>query len=225
MLPELSTDSAKATKMQIELEKVLEPIYPEIISEPITFQFTANREFEENWWNDIKTLAHGQFVNKDNADCVLDEEIQSTVERKKRDLEPLGNYLMKRHNQFIKNADMKGKALCGEIPFKWETDFEFNGFGGWVNNQNGKTYERNILVIIPGKNRKQAVLLADHYDTAYMEDVYFSAKDGKGARISAAGADDNFSATSTLLQAAPIFLKLSKEGKLKRDVLVNSLNR
>jgi Zn-dependent M28 family amino/carboxypeptidase len=42
------------------------------------------------------------------------------------------------------------------------------------------------------------------------------------SRLSAAGADDNYSATATLLQAAPIFLQMSKQGRLKRDIwLVN----
>jgi Zn-dependent M28 family amino/carboxypeptidase len=36
--------------------------------------------------------------------------------------------------------------------------------------------------------------------------------------LAARGADDNYSASATLLQAAPILLRLSKEGKLERDV-------
>ena len=85
-------------------------------------------------------------------------------------------------------------------------------------NQDEDTYERNILVVIPGKNRKEAVVLGDHYDTAYMEDIYEKGRGGSGARLSANGADDNYSATSTLLQAAPVFLKLSREGRLERDI-------
>jgi len=34
----------------------------------------------------------------------------------------------------------------------------------------------------------------------------------------AAGADDNHSATAALLQAAPIFLKLARQGRLARDI-------
>jgi Zn-dependent M28 family amino/carboxypeptidase len=113
---------------------------------------------------------------------------------------------------------MTGRAIVGELPFRWQTDFDFKAFGGWRINQAGEGRERNILVIIPGKNRKQAVVMADHYDTAYMEDVYEKARGGTGARVAAAGADDNYSATATLLQAAPIFLKLAREGKLERDV-------
>ena len=51
-----------------------------------------------------------------------------------------------------------------------------------------------------------------------MEDVYAKERGGSGARLAAKGADDNYSASSTLLQAAPILLKLSKEGKLERDI-------
>jgi len=104
------------------------------------------------------------------------------------------------------------------MPFRWETDFEFNQYGGWKANQEGSEYERNLLVIIPGKNRREAVVMADHYDTAYMGDVFDRSLGGSGARLSAAGADDNYSATATLLLAAPVFLKLSKEGRLERDI-------
>jgi hypothetical protein len=113
---------------------------------------------------------------------------------------------------------MEGKAACGEMPFHWRTDFEFPLFGGWKRNQEGHGYERNILVVIPGKDRSQAVVLADHYDTAYMEDLYEQARGGSGVRLAAAGADDNHSATAVLLQAAPIFLRLAQEGRLERDV-------
>ncbi|HTK99699.1 MAG TPA: M28 family peptidase, partial [Pseudomonadales bacterium] len=106
----------------------------------------------------------------------------------------------------------------GELPFKWDTDFEYEQFGGWVANRDGREYERNILMVIPGRNRSQAVVMGDHYDTAYMEDVYETSRGGSGARISAQGADDNASATATLLLAAPIYLRLAKEGKLERDV-------
>jgi hypothetical protein len=106
----------------------------------------------------------------------------------------------------------------GELPFQWKTDFDFTKFGGWQLSQDGKEYERNILVVIPGKNRSEAVVMGDHYDTAYMEDVYYDWRGGDGSRIGAHGADDNDSATSTLLQAAAVFLQLAKEGKLERDV-------
>jgi hypothetical protein len=78
--------------------------------------------------------------------------------------------------------------------------------------------ERDLLVVIPGRDRRQAVIMADHYDTAYMEDVYGYAHGGHGPRLAAAGADDNHSATAALMLGAPIFLQLSRAGKLACDV-------
>ena len=202
-----------------EVTKVIEPATKaKSISNALTYNETSKREFEEAWWNDIFFLAHGQFINKDNADCVLDEISKKQAVHHNRDLEKLGDYLISRHREAITKLGMEGKAFCGELPFGWKTDFAYDAFGGWKRNHEGHTYERNILVVIPGKNRKEAVVMGDHYDTAYMEDVYDLDRGGSGARISANGADDNYSATSTLLQAASIFLKMSKENKLERDI-------
>ena len=184
----------------------------------LTYGVTATRAFEEAYWRDIATLAHGLYLTKDNADCVSDPVTQGRVPHQWRDLEPLGDYLIGRHRQAIAAAGMAGKAQCGELPFAWRTDFPFADFGGWLANQQGRAHERDIVVVIPGRDRRHAVVLADHYDTAYMEDVYDTAKGGSGARLAAHGADDNHSATATLLQAAPIYLELAKQGRLERDV-------
>ncbi len=183
-----------------------------------TYSQTAAREFEEAWWNDINVLANSDYLNKDNADCVHDPVTSAHLTHHHRDLEQLGDYLLTRHRQSITAAGMENQAVCGEIPFLWDTDFDFSAFGGWKNNQEGHTHERNLMVMIPGKNHNEAIVMADHYDTAYMEDVYNKSSGGFGARIAAAGADDNCSATATLLQAAPVFLKLAKEGLLERDI-------
>jgi hypothetical protein len=188
------------------------------LPEPITYQMTATRSFEEAYWNDIVTLAHGSFVNKVNADVVQDEPTLKRIKHPNRDLHALGEHLIERHEQAIKEAGMEGAAFVGELPFKWQTDFDLTKFGGWLLSQDGRELERNILVVIPGKNRSEAVVMGDHYDTAYMEDIYYDWRGGDGSRIGAHGADDNDSATATLLQAAPVFLQLAKEGKLERDV-------
>jgi hypothetical protein len=223
------SDSARNKIIMDELERIIEPPTPrpegsddkaaaQNLPEAITYAETATRSFEEGLWNDILFLSQGTYINKENADCVQDPVTLSSLKHRYRDLEALGDYLLGRHRQSISAAGMEGKALCGEIPFHWRTDFDFSLFGGWKNNRDGHTYERDILVMIPGKNRREAVVLADHYDTAYMEDVFDKSRGGNGARLAAAGADDNHSATATLLQAAPVFLKLSKEGRLERDV-------
>jgi hypothetical protein len=60
--------------------------------------------------------------------------------------------------------------------------------------------------------------MADHYDTAYMADVFEKKQGGTGARVAAAGADDNHSATAALMLAAPVLLELSKAGRLACDI-------
>ena len=112
---------------------------------------------------------------------------------------------------------MKGKALAGDLPFCWQTEFDYPWFGGWIKNQEGDALERNLLVVIPGRDRRRAVIMADHYDTAYMEDLY-QQEDHQGVRLAAAGADDNHSATVAMMLGAPIFLELSKAGRLACDI-------
>ena len=113
---------------------------------------------------------------------------------------------------------MRGKALAGELPFTWRTDFDYDWMGGWKSNQAGQTHERDLVCVIPGRDRRQAVIMGDHYDTAYMEDHYGYMHGGNGPRLAAAGADDNHSATAALMLAAPIFMELSRAGKLACDV-------
>ncbi len=216
-LPAHTVDQSAAKRIQDEFQTALEPSEPELPA-PITYAQTATRPFEEAWWNDIALLSHGQYLNKDNADVVLDPITQANLVHHQRDLEPLGDYFLARYRQAIAEAGMEGTALCGELPFQWQTVFDYSNYGGWRINQEKTGHERNLLVIIPGKNHNEAVVLADHYDTAYMEDIYETSRGGSGARLSAAGADDNCSASVTLLQAAPIYLKMAKEGRLERDV-------
>ncbi len=213
-----ASDPKAAPRMRSYLEGIIEPDDPQSFPPPLTFPHTATREFEEAWWNDIGHLSHGDFIYKDNADIATDRATRSLVEGEKRDIEVLGDYLMARHRQAIAKAGMDGVALCGELPFKWQTDFEYSLYGGWVGNEQKVEHERNILVVIPGRDRGEAVVLGDHYDTAYMEDVYEKGRGGSGARLAARGADDNGSASATLLQAAPLFLKMAKEGRLERDI-------
>jgi hypothetical protein len=186
------------------------------LPEPLTFAETATRTFEVGYWNDILALSSGNYANSDNADFV--PEPAPPGRRHGRDLEALGDHLLERHRRAIASAGMAGQAVCRDMRFHWKTDFDYDLFGGWKNDQEGPPRERNILVVIPGRNRGEAVVLADHYDTAYMEDVYDRSRGGNGARRAAAGADDNHSATAALLQAAPIFLKMSREGRLERDI-------
>ena len=126
----------------------------------------------------IARLAHGKYINKDNADCVTDPITRSFLRHHHRDLEALGDYLLEYYRRLIEERQMTGKAALGDFPFLWQTDFNFPWSGGWLNNQEGKTEERDLLVVIPGRDRGRAVVMADHYDTAYMEDRYEKAAAG-----------------------------------------------
>ena len=217
--PARSIDESKAVKIKSVIDSILEDTpSPKEEAEYLTFNETSNREYEEAYWNQILFLSKGEFINKDNADIVQDPTTLKFVKHPHRDLEQLGDYLINRYNEEITKAGLENQAEVGELPFQWDTDFEFPGYGGWKANQEGKTYERNIIMIVPGRNRNEAVIMSDHYDTAYMEDIYDGKEENSGARLSAAGADDNHSATSTLLLAAPIFLRMAKEGRLEKDI-------
>ncbi len=131
---------------------------------------------------------------------------------------PSAIILLKYYAKKVAAAGMSDQVLVGELPFRWETDFHFPWAGGWKRNQEDQTYERDLVVVIPGKNRRRAIIMADHYDTAYMEDVYGYFDKGGGPRIAAAGADDNHSATAAMMLAAPIYLELARQGKLQSDI-------
>ncbi|HVX10329.1 MAG TPA: M28 family peptidase [Pirellulales bacterium] len=184
----------------------------------LTFGQTARRSFETAYWRTISNLATGKYINKDNADCVLDRKTQPHLQHDHRDLDQLGDYLLDYYRRLIARKQLAGKALAGELPFQWRTDFDFNWMGGWLHNQQQTLYERDLVVVIPGRNRKRAIIMADHYDTAYMEDVYGYPAGKHGPRLSAAGADDNHSATAALMLGAPIFLDLSRAGQLECDI-------
>ena len=186
--------------------------------ESLTYKGTARRSFEAAYWRTISKLAHGDYINKDNADCVLDHKTRPRLKHHHRDLDQLGDYLLDYYRRLIRRKELTGKALAGELPFQWRTDFDFNWMGGWLNNQQQLLHERDLLVVIPGRDRKRAIIMADHYDTAYMEDVYGYAHGGHGPRLSAAGADDNHSATAALMLGAPIFMELSRAGELACDI-------
>jgi hypothetical protein len=186
----------------------------------MTFGRTAIRSFEIRYWKDIVRLSTGKYLNKANSDCILDPVTQRSLKHHYRDLDALGDYLLLHYRQIVAACGMQGRALVGDMPFRWKTDFNFDWWGGWLNDQEGRLEERNLMVIIPGRDRSRAVIMADHYDTAYMEDIYYKEQGGSGARLASAGADDNHSATSALMQAMPIFCDLSRKGKLACDIWI-----
>jgi len=183
----------------------------------LTYQRTARRNFEVTYWKTIATLAEGKYLNKNNADCVRDATTQRELPYFDRQLDALGDYVLAYYDRLIAAAKMRGKALAGSLPLQWHTDFDYSWMGGWLMNQE-RPAERDLLMVIPGKDRSRAVIMADHYDTAYMADRYEKQQGGRGARLAACGADDNHSATAALMLAAPIFLEMSKKDQLGCDI-------
>jgi hypothetical protein len=219
-LPGHAADPDRGHALAAALARILAPPPPStdhVRKAPasLTFGHTANRAFEVRYWKTIAYLAEGHYRNKNNADCVRDAATQRCLLHHQRDLEALGDYLLDYYRKAIAKAGMAGKAFAGDVPFHWVTDFDFSLFGGWLANQDKLSSERDLLISIPGRDHSRAVIMADHYDTAYMYDEYHA----KGSpRLAAAGADDNHSATTALMLAAPVLLDLSRAGKLGCDV-------
>jgi hypothetical protein len=206
-LVERANNSTRARRLVAGLEKLLDHDDGIDPNEALTLNATARREFEVAYWQTIAFLAHSRFRNKDNADCVRDAPTRAARPHGRRDLEPLGDHLQQHYVGVIRRAGLEGQAWVGEHVFRWTTDFRFPWSGGWAKNQTGKGHERNLVVRIPGRDPSQAVVMADHYDTAYMHDVYEGSQSGTGARLAAA-----------LMLAAPLFLELSKAGRLACDI-------
>ena len=219
-LPGRSIDPPRGQRLIERLENCLEPATEADppVPEHRTFSFTTRRSFEVNYWKQIAFLSEGRFINKCNADYIRDIPTEKLLDHRARDLEPLGDYLLKYYRRAVAKAGLGGKALVGDIPFHWRTDFDFPWMDGWLKNQEKVLHERDLIVVIPGRDRSRAVIMADHYDTAYMLDRYDPNYGGTGARLAAAGADDNHSATVALMQAAPIFLDMSRKRELGCDV-------
>ncbi|HEY7330134.1 MAG TPA: M28 family peptidase [Gemmataceae bacterium] len=216
-LPARSVDPTRGHRLVEMLEHCLAPA---VLEPPAgqTFRLTTRRSFEVNYWKKIAFLSEGRYLTKCNADYIDDVPTKKLLDHLSRDLDPLGDYLLKYYHRVVAKAGQTGKALVGELPFQWQTDFDFPWMTGWKKNQERNLHERDLIVVIPGRDRKRAVIMADHYDTAYMLDHYDPNYGGSGARLAAAGADDNHSATAALMQAAPIFLEMSRKKQLGCDV-------
>ncbi len=216
-LPAKSHDPIAGKALASRLIDRLGPEVPDSPEAILTFDRTATRDFEETYWRTIADLAHGKFRNKCSADCVRDDPTRSELESRQRELDALARHLVREHGKVLEIANVEG-AWVAEHLFSWRTDFAYAWMGGWARNQRKSFQERNVIVRIPGRDSSQAIILADHYDTAYMHDRYYLSEGGTGARLAAAGADDNHSATAALLLAAPILLELSRRGLLGCDV-------
>jgi len=186
----------------------------------------GTRAVEEQIWSSIAELAHGEFRQKNDADGIKVNrgkhggpaaKLAHVQAHERRDLEALGDHLHAKYRALIDKHGMRGRAEVVDHVFAWQTDYAFPWMEGWQKNQQAP-HERNIVLMIPGKHRGEAIVMGDHYDTAYMEDVFYAESGGDALRAPACGADDNHSATTALLVAADHLLPLARDGKLERDV-------
>lgn len=223
-LPRRASDPAAAAQLVSTLRGCFAP--DEEPGPALVLERLGTRSFEEQIWASIAQLAHGKFRQKNDADgirvnhgkCGGEAARKAHVHwHERRDLEALGDHLHARYRDLIAEHDMVGRAEVVDHVFRWETDFNFPWMEGWAKNQQAPR-ERNIVLMIPGTNRREAVVMGDHYDTAYMEDVFYAESGGDALRAPACGADDNHSATTALLLAAEHLLPLAHAGKLARDV-------
>src|SRR5262245_6831387 len=108
--------------------------------------------------------------------------------QKDNQLRDVASYLMKRYQDLGLKVELKR--------------FQWHGID-----------EQNVIAVIPGSSPdhdKKPIIMADHYDTSFAQQVFADT----GNRVSVHGADDNGSATVTLLRAAEILPEL----KLRHDV-------
>ena len=203
-----------ASTLRAQLGEDDPPLQPRVLGE------LGTRAFEEQIWNSIASLAHGEFRQKNDADGIRTNRGKHggpAAKRahvhwhERRDLEAHGDHLHARYRELIAQHGMTGRAEVVDHVFRWETDFAFTWMEGWQKNQQGPA-ERNVVCVIPGANRGEAVIMGDHYDTAYMEDVFYAETGGDALRAPACGADDNHSATTALLLAAERLLPLARAG-------------
>ena len=193
---------------------------------PLVLDQLGSRAFEEQIWRCIVELAEGAFRQKSNSDGIAVNrgkhggpaaKAAHIHVAERRDLEALGDHLHAHYRGRIAAHGMTGRAEVVDHVFRWDTDFDLGWMDGWARNLTAPS-ERNIVVMIPGKQRGEAVIMADHYDTAYMEDVYDADRGGDTLRAPALGADDNHSATTALMLAAEPLLALAAAGRLERDI-------
>ena len=88
-----------------------------------------------NYWKKIAFLAEGRYLTKYNADYIGDEPTKKLLRSPSRDLDPLGDYLLTYYRRVVTKTGMTGKALVGDLPFRWRTDLPFPWMGGWLKNQ------------------------------------------------------------------------------------------
>lgn len=145
-------------------------------------------DFTRKFKQDIETLSGDTTVDIDGARRNF-KFARKSAGQKDNQLTDVADYLTARYKA-------AGLREVLRQPFKWHG----------IN-------EQNLIAVIPGRavdHDKKPIILADHYDTAFAQKVFART----GQRVSVPGADDNGTASATLLRAAEILPSLH----LRRDI-------
>ena len=109
------------------------------LPEPITYRYTANRAFEVAYWNTIARLATGRVRQQGQRRLrARPGNAGAACNTSTRDLDALGDWLLAHYRKLIARHGMRGKALAGELPFRWQTDFDFPWMDGWLRQPDGE---------------------------------------------------------------------------------------
>src|SRR5262249_5882465 len=98
------------------IREIVEPLPAEAPSgkpgrapDSLTYSHSARRSFEVAYWKTIASLAEGTLLNKNNADCVLDEATQRMLPYHERHLDRFGDVLLAYYQKRIAAAKMSSK--------------------------------------------------------------------------------------------------------------------
>ena len=78
----------------------------------LTYSHTARRSFEVAYWKTIASLAEAPLLNKNNADCVLDEATQRMLPYRERHLERLGDELLAYYAEEDRGRENDRQGAC-----------------------------------------------------------------------------------------------------------------
>ena len=93
-------------QVETRIREIVEPLPAEAPAgkrgrapDSLTYAHTARRSFEVAYWKTIASLAETPLLNKNNADCVLDEATQRMLPYRDRHLDRLGDLLLAYHRE------------------------------------------------------------------------------------------------------------------------------
>ncbi len=108
-LPSRAPDLESGQRLADELRGGIGPVDAPL-PEPLTYQYTARRDFEVKYWKMIASLAEGKYLTQNNADCVRDAPTQKHLVHHHRDLDALGEFILSYYRKTVAAAGMTGKA-------------------------------------------------------------------------------------------------------------------